>query len=58
MEDALRGARPDTKRIADAAARVDADIEPFDDVRGSAAYKREMARLWTERALTSLVAAP
>jgi len=58
VEDALRGARPDTKRIADAAARVDADIEPFDDVRGSAAYKREMARLWTERALTSLVAAP
>ncbi len=58
VEDALRGARPDPKRIADAAALVDGDIEPFDDVRGSAAYKREMARLWTERALTSLVAAP
>ncbi|HEY6201801.1 MAG TPA: xanthine dehydrogenase family protein subunit M [Candidatus Limnocylindria bacterium] len=58
VEDALRGARPDQERIADAAARVDRDIEPFDDVRGSAAYKREMARLWTERALTSLVAAP
>lgn len=58
VEDALRGARPDATRIADAAALVDSDIEPFDDVRGSAAYKREMARLWTERALTSLVAAP
>jgi carbon-monoxide dehydrogenase medium subunit len=57
-EDALRGARPDAKRIADAAARVETDIEPFDDVRGSAAYKREMARVWTERALTSLAAAP
>jgi aerobic carbon-monoxide dehydrogenase medium subunit len=58
VEDALRGARPDAKRIADAAARVDADIEPFDDVRGPAAYKREMARVWTERALASLVEAP
>lgn len=57
VEDALRGARVDAKRIADAAARVETDIEPFDDVRGSAAYKREMARVWTERALTSLVAA-
>lgn len=58
VEDALRGARPDAKRISDAAARVASDIEPFDDVRGSATYKREMARVWTERALTSLVAAP
>jgi aerobic carbon-monoxide dehydrogenase medium subunit len=57
VEDALRGARPDTKRIAEAAARVDTDIEPFDDVRGSAVYKREMARVWTERALASLVEA-
>ena len=57
VEDALRGARPDAKRIADAAARVDADIAPFDDVRGSSAYKRDMARVWTERALVSLMEA-
>jgi carbon-monoxide dehydrogenase medium subunit len=55
VEDALRGSRPEAQRIADAAALVDADIEPFDDVRGSAAYKREMARVWTQRALASLV---
>ena len=55
VEAALRGSRPDAKRIADAAVRVTADIQPFDDVRGSAAYKRDMARVWTERALTSLV---
>jgi carbon-monoxide dehydrogenase medium subunit len=55
VETALNGARPDARRIADAASRVDADIEPFDDVRGSSAYKRDMARVWTERALTSLV---
>jgi len=55
VEDALAGAVPDAARIADAAARVDADIAPFDDVRGSAGYKRDMARVWTERALLSLV---
>jgi carbon-monoxide dehydrogenase medium subunit len=58
VETALAGSRPDAKRIADAAARVAADIQPFDDVRGSAGYKREMARVWTERALTSLVERP
>jgi len=55
VEDALKGTRPDARRIADAAARVNADIEPFDDVRGSSDYKRDMARVWTERALTALV---
>jgi CO/xanthine dehydrogenase FAD-binding subunit len=35
---------------------VTGDIAPFDDVRGSAEYKRAMARVWTQRALTSLVA--
>jgi len=55
VEAALQGAWPDPRRIADAAARIDADIAPFDDVRGSAAYKRDMARVWTERALTELV---
>lgn len=55
VEAALKGARLDARRIADAAAAVTADVEPFDDVRGSAAYKRDMARVWTERAITSLV---
>lgn len=55
VEAALKGVRPDAKRIAEAAASVDADIAPFDDIRGSSAYKRDMARVWTERALTSLI---
>jgi carbon-monoxide dehydrogenase medium subunit len=55
VEAALKGLRPDATRIADAARRVDADIAPFDDVRGSSAYKRDMARVWTERALSELV---
>ena len=37
--------------IDDAAAQVRTEIEPIDDARGSAAYKREMARVWTARAL-------
>ena len=56
VESALVGAPPDPDRVAAAAERVAADIAPFDDVRGSAAYKRDMARVWTRRALTSLVA--
>jgi carbon-monoxide dehydrogenase medium subunit len=53
-EEALRGASPDA--IADAAALVRDEIDPIDDIRGSAKYKREMARVWTERAVRSLVA--
>jgi aerobic carbon-monoxide dehydrogenase medium subunit len=56
VEKALTGSRPDPARIAEAAATVTGDIAPFDDVRGSAEYKRDMARVWTQRALTSLVA--
>src|SRR5688572_27876039 len=39
VEAALKGVRPDTKRIAEAAARVDADIEPFDDEIGRASCR-------------------
>ncbi len=56
VEDALRGEAPTPARIADAAALVRDAVDPISDTRGGAAYKREMARLWTERALRSLVA--
>ncbi len=56
VEDALRGARPTPDRIREAAALVRDGIDPLDDLRGSAGYKREMARVWTERALGELVA--
>jgi carbon-monoxide dehydrogenase medium subunit len=55
VEDALRGRRPDARRIADASELVVNDIDPMDDVRGSASYKRDMARIGTARALASLV---
>jgi carbon-monoxide dehydrogenase medium subunit len=53
-EEALRGADPGA--IADAATLVRDEIDPIDDIRGSAKYKREMARVWTERAVRSLLA--
>jgi aerobic carbon-monoxide dehydrogenase medium subunit len=49
------GGRPLTDaRIAEASAIAAQDIDPWDDLRGSAAYKRAMARVWTARALSAL----
>jgi carbon-monoxide dehydrogenase medium subunit len=54
VEDALVGERLTDARIAEAAALVEGVVDPPSDARGSAAYKRRMARVWTERALRSL----
>ena len=54
VEDALRGESPTDQRIAEAAALVLDLVDPPDDARGSSAYKRRMARVWTERALKNL----
>ena len=54
VEDALIGAQLTDARIAEAAALVDGIVDPPSDARGSAAYKRRMAHVWTERALRSL----
>jgi carbon-monoxide dehydrogenase medium subunit len=56
-EEALRG-KAITRETIDAAATIVAEeVDPLDDVRGSASYKREMARVWTRRALEQLVPA-
>jgi aerobic carbon-monoxide dehydrogenase medium subunit len=55
VEDALRGQVLDADAIKDAAALVRDEVDPLDDLRGSAAYKREMARVWTQRALQELL---
>jgi carbon-monoxide dehydrogenase medium subunit len=54
VEDALRGKSLTDATIAEAAALVTDLVDPPDDARGSAAYKRRMARVWTERALKQL----
>jgi len=56
-EEALRGKRITRETIETAAAIVAEEVDPLDDVRGSAGYKREMARVWTRRALAQLVPA-
>lgn len=54
-EKALQGQKLTDKVIADAAALVRDEVDPLDDIRGSSGYKREMARVWTERAIKSLL---
>lgn len=56
VEAALRGRRPDGPTLDAAAELVDEAIDPIDDVRASAAYRREMARVWTARTLRQLAA--
>jgi aerobic carbon-monoxide dehydrogenase medium subunit len=54
-EQALAGAALDDETIA-AAARLAAEAaEPVDDVRGSAEYKRNVVRVFTERGLRAVV---
>jgi carbon-monoxide dehydrogenase medium subunit len=54
VEDALRGKQLTADAIKEAAALVRDEVDPLDDLRGSAGYKREMARVWTQRALQEL----
>ena len=55
-EQALLGQRPTSRALADAAGLVRDEIHPIEDARGSPSYKREMARVWTERALAAVTA--
>jgi carbon-monoxide dehydrogenase medium subunit len=49
---ALVGGRPGPAQIAAAAEAAQRACDPGPDQRGSAAYKRAMARVWTRRALS------
>ena len=50
-EGILEGRAPTPQRLRDAAETVAAEVDPSDDVRGSAEYKREMAPVMTRRSL-------
>ncbi len=56
-EDALAGAAPDDDAIAEAARLAAEAAQPLDDVRGSAEYKRNVVRVYTERGLRTAIAA-
>ena len=53
-ERSLAGRRLDDAAIREAAALAAAATDPIEDLRGSAAYKRAMAEVWTERALREI----
>jgi carbon-monoxide dehydrogenase medium subunit len=55
VENALRGQHLTVEGIREAAALVRDEVDPLDDLRGSAGYKREVARVWTQRALIELL---
>ncbi len=55
VETALQGQAPTPKLIHDAAALVAEEIDPLADFRGSAEYKRDMAVIFTQRAIEQAV---
>ncbi len=56
-EEALRGRSLTDAEISEAAATVPEIVDPMDDHRGSADYKREMAEVFTRRAVRQAAAA-
>ena len=56
LADALVGQRPDEEVFAQAADLVRDLVDPLDDVRGSADYKRDMAVVFVRRALVQAAA--
>jgi aerobic carbon-monoxide dehydrogenase medium subunit len=51
VEQALEGQAITPAAVREAAEAVTAEVDPLDDFRGSAAYKRDMAVVFTRRAL-------
>jgi aerobic carbon-monoxide dehydrogenase medium subunit len=54
-EEALRGQPPTDQVIADAAKLAADAAEPKDDIRGSAAYKKDMVRVFVQRGLKTAI---
>jgi aerobic carbon-monoxide dehydrogenase medium subunit len=56
VENALRGQTITSATLREAAILAAAEVDPISDFRGSAAYKRDMAVVFVQRALTRAVA--
>jgi carbon-monoxide dehydrogenase medium subunit len=56
VEAALRGERLTPERLREAAQLAAGEVDPISDFRGSAEYKRDMAVVWTRRALEQALA--
>lgn len=57
LEAALTGRQLSREFIEEVSPAIENDIEPLDDIRGSASYKRAMAVVWVRRALIQVSAA-
>jgi carbon-monoxide dehydrogenase medium subunit len=55
-EAALEGAALDERSASRAAEAAAAEVDPVDDLQGSAEYRRDMVRVWTRRVLAALAA--
>jgi carbon-monoxide dehydrogenase medium subunit len=55
VEEALTGREASRMAIGEAAELVRGIVDPIDDFRGSADYKREMAVVFTRRALEDVL---
>jgi aerobic carbon-monoxide dehydrogenase medium subunit len=53
-EHALEGQELDDATIARAADAAAAEVDPMDDLQGSAEYRRDMLRVWVRRVVTGL----
>ena len=55
VEKALQGRQVSLQDVRQAADLVAEEVDPLDDFRGSAAYKRDMAVVFTRRALEQVL---
>jgi carbon-monoxide dehydrogenase medium subunit len=55
VEERLRGRAPAARDIAEASAAAAEDVDPPSDLHASAAYRKEMAAIFTRRSLEKAV---
>jgi carbon-monoxide dehydrogenase medium subunit len=57
-EAVLEGARLDARVVERAADAAASEVEPIEDLQGTAEYRRDMLRVWTRRVLAELATSP